>query len=133
MTTFSHDFVDSWNEIVSPKRRIPNTFAKEFIAYIDDIWCNQDPALRHEKLIAVCGKFQDTIKQVSSTMLEIDFKCADWSNEELGEKMMQHAAFRSSPNGRLPAHCMMIEAGRRLKDIAYRVERQNFLQPSPKS
>lgn len=111
-----------------------NTLAKEILAYIDDVYCNQDPALRHEKLIAVCGRFQDsTIKQISSTMLEIDLKWADWPNEELGEKMTQRAAFRSSPNGRLPAHCTMIEAGRRLKDIVYRVERQNFLQPSPKS
>lgn len=86
----------------------------EFGGYIADIY-SQPEDVRAEKLAAVLSRLADSaVRQASSTMLAIDVNCSTWTNSALAEKMLQHVAFRSSKDNMLPAHCMMLEASKRL-------------------
>lgn len=89
---------------------------EDFIPYIVDIFTNEPSGVLPSKLRAILERLQDsTVREISSTMLGVDVDCSEWSDDILAEKMLRHVKFRGSPGQMLPAHCMMLEAGKRLK------------------
>jgi hypothetical protein len=91
----------------------------EFATYIFDIFANARAGEREAKLLHVLGRFEGAaVHQAAQTMLEIDVDCCAWSDDELAKRMLQHVSFRGSKTDMLPAHCMMLEASRRLGRVS---------------
>lgn len=88
----------------------------EFSNYVRDIFQNAPETERDQKLATVLARFEDSsVRKAASTMLEIDVDCSSWTDAELANRLVQHVAFRGWKESMLPAHCMMLEAGRRLQ------------------
>lgn len=88
----------------------------EFSGYVKDIFENATHEELDQKLTTVLARFGDaSVRQASSSMLELDVDCSGWEDALLAEKMLQHVAFRAGKTNMLPAHCMMPEASRRLR------------------
>jgi len=93
-----------------------NQLVTEFCEYIRDIFANAPAETRDQKLETVLARFEDaSVRKSASTMLAIDVDASAWTDEELGERMLRHVSHRSSKTSMMPAHCMMLEAARRLK------------------
>lgn len=87
----------------------------EFAAYVRDIFQNAPADERDRKLKVVLTSLAGSaVRQAAQTMLAIDVDASAWSDEQLAENLLKHVAFRSTKNDMMPAHCMMLEAGRRL-------------------
>lgn len=91
------------------------SLADEFAVYVRDIFANAPTDERDRKLATVLSRLADSaVREAASTMLKLDVDAAKWTDHELGWQLLNHVAFRASKINMMPAHCMMLEAGKRL-------------------